>query len=345
MNNVARYPFRIFVSYAHADKPLVQQIVSLLEAQGYDPLWDIHINAGKPFTKEIKDLISRSHLFLPIITTHSNERPWIHQETGFAIALDIPVLPICIGQPPSEMIAEVQGITVKEDLSDFEQQLAAVNLMDLVVPSPLKPFGMVEVAETSEKRSDYFVQYANWVSGLGKYGVVRAQARMTTFAIPLEDVSDPIWIRREGDKPRTLELRTLHRAERIALGEHALQAGCRLIIDPEAHIEQGPDAHKARLESLLKFIISMLPYKKIEVVISPRATETTLSIVGDYFFAETMAWREKTGYVHTVFNSHSPTVLKRIQRFDRTFGEIQAQNPMSIEQVIECIEKIIQRNE
>ncbi len=338
----ASYPFRVFVSYSHVDKLLVEQIVMKLDSMGFLPLWDKDINPGKPFTQEIKELIARSHLFLPVITSHSSQRPWVHQETGFAIALNIPVLPICIGETPSEMIAEVQAITVKENLTDFVEQLSRVDLMHLVVPKPEKPFGVMAIAETAEQRPQYIVQYANWVSELGEYGLLRTQARFTIFSVPDEEVNAPIWDHREGDAKRPISLRQLQRNERQILESHARMAGCRLIIDPSASTfqAQGSEARKARLKVLLKFLKSM-PKDKLAIAVSPRAQDTSLTMVGDYFTAESMAARPG-GYVHTVLNSHPPTVLQRIQRFDKLFEEIQIQNPVTIEEVIQYIEKLLQ---
>ncbi len=341
MTTRTNYPFRVFVSYAHADKPLVEALVGILASLGFIPLWDKDINPGKPFTQEIKELITRSHLFLPVITSHSSARPWVHQETGFAIALNIPVLPICIGQTPSEMIADVQAVVVRDDLSDFADQLAKINLMQLVVPRPNKPLGMLEIAETFEERVRYLVKYASWIIDLGEYGTVRTQARFTGFSVPDADITDPIWDQREGQAKRTEIVRHLQREERRILERHARMVGCRLIIDPSAETfqEQGDLAQKARLVVLAQFLKSM-PEQKLEVVVSPRAQDTSLTMVGDYFVYESMAARPG-GYVHSVFNSHPPTVLQRIQRFDQLFNEIRTQNPMSIQDVIDYIEKLI----
>jgi hypothetical protein len=316
-------------------------MASILKDMGLQPLWDEDINPGKPFTNEIKELIARSHLFIPVLTSHSNTRPWVHQETGFAIALNIPVLPISIGQTPSEMMAEIQAITVREDLSNLTERLAKIDLMQLVTPRPDKPFGAVEIAEWTEQRHEYLVRYANWVADLGDYGFVRTQSRFTTFGLPDADLNDPIWDEREGDAKRNPYMRFLHREERRVIERHARIAGCRLIFDPmsETHKEQGKGARRARLKVLLDFLKSM-PADKIEAVISKRAQDTTLIIVGDYFTSESMASRP-TGYVQTVFNSHPPTVLQRIQRFDQLFNEIQLQNPMTLDKVIETIESIL----
>ena len=51
---------------------------------------------GERFTERIKTLISHSHVFIPLLTEVSHTRPWVHQETGFAIALRVPVLPIAV---------------------------------------------------------------------------------------------------------------------------------------------------------------------------------------------------------------------------------------------------------
>lgn len=336
-----QYPFRVFLSYAHADKALIQQMAHILESIGLTPLWDIDINPGKPFANEIKELIARSHLFIPVLTPQSNTRPWVHQETGFAIALNIPVLPISIGQTPSEMISDIQAIPVQEDLSDLAERLSQIDLWRLVVPKPSKPFGTVEVAEWPEQRREYITRYTNWVTELGEYGQVRCQARFSIFDAPDYDLHNPIWDMREGNAKTTEWMRHLIREERRAVERHARAAGCRLLIDPTSNTfqEQGADARYARLSVLREFIVSM-PADKLEVVISPRARDTNLLIIGDYFTAESMAGRVG-GYVQTVFNAHPPTVLQRIQRFDQLFTEIQTQNPLTLDEVVEQIDRIL----
>lgn len=342
MPDQAIYPFRTFVSYAHADMPIIERIVAKLESFGLSPLWDDQIKQGKPFADEIKDLIARSHLFLPIITSHSNTRPWVHQETGFAIALDIPILPICIGQTPSEMIADVQAITVKDDLSNLIEQLSKIDLINLVTPRPQKPFSSIVIADTPEQRGQLRLDHANWVVELGEYGVVRAQARFTIFAVPNSPADDPIWDKREGDAKRSHYLRDIHRQERNTIERHARMAGCRLIINPSAPTFdiQGSQAQKIRQQLLLDFLKSM-PSDKLDVAISPQAQDRNLTMIGDYFFAESMAARPG-GYFQTVFNSHPPTVLRRIQQFEQLFEESQTQNPMSLDEVIGYVEGLLQ---
>src|SRR2546423_528056 len=99
------YPFRIFLSYARADRELVDNIVFKIgEEMGLEPLRDTQINPGMAFPDEIKQLISRAHLFMPIITENSKKSAWVHQEIGFALALHLPVLPLSIDGQIAEVM-------------------------------------------------------------------------------------------------------------------------------------------------------------------------------------------------------------------------------------------------
>ena len=263
------YPYRVFISYAHADRSLVEALDAILAASNLVPLWDKDITPGNPFTQEIKDLIARAHIFMPLITENSYTRPWVHQETGFAIALDIPILPLSVDAAPSEMISQVQAISVDGDLSDLADQLTQIDLEKLVVPKPNRPLGTFYVADLPEDRTESMIRYANWVMEIGEYAPLRLQARYSVFAIPDEAIDHPLWSQREGDARRSDHLRSLQRGERQILERHARMAGCRLIIDPTASTlsEQGSMAQAARQRALLDFLKGMPP-EKVEVVMS-----------------------------------------------------------------------------
>jgi hypothetical protein len=75
-----------------------------------------------------------------------------------------------------------------------------------------------------------------------------------------------------------------------------------------------------------------------------RAKEGSLTIVGDWFVAESMVPRPE-GYRQTVFTWHAPTVLRWVQKFDQEFKELcemsNLKHKVSCEAAIEGIEKII----
>lgn len=335
------YPFRVFISYAHADIDLVTQISSLLERElDLQPLWDREITPGTPFTDSIKDLIARAHIFVTIITENSHNRPWIHEETGYASALKIPIIPIAIGNLPSEMIASLQAISVRRDLKDLVELFREIDLDKLVVPKPIKPGENIVVAQWPETRTDWLVRHINWVTALGVYGHVRQQAGLSSFSLPDKDLDhlDHLdWLEGEGGD----YLKHLQKEERRGLEVHLRQAGGSLIIDPEKDIFNTParKVRQARLSILLEFLRNV-PHDKLRIVISSKALESNLVIVGDYFFAESYAPRQG-GYMQTVFNSHAPTVLERSREFDAVFKALYPTQGVSVEEVIVRIQNIL----
>jgi hypothetical protein len=338
------HKFRIFLSYSHEDRQLAEKVVKELRRIGLNPVYDKDIQPGSPFTDAIKGLITHCHVFLPLITRNSQKRPWVHQETGYAMALDIPVLPIAIGNLPGQMISQLQAISVKPDLSDLPQRLKEANIEKVVFPPPQRPKSIVKVADWPDKRAELMAQYANRVVQMGAYGCLRQCGALSSFNIPDKDPADPVWDDREGDEKRSIYYRSLQREERRALEIHARHQGCFLIIDPTIDFsEKGPNVTKARLSTLLRFLEDM-PENKVQIVFSSRAREGSLTIVGDWFVAESMVPRPE-GYRQTVFTWHAPTVLRWVQKFDQEFKELCEMSTLkpkaSCKAAIEGIEKII----
>lgn len=341
------HPFRVFVSYSHEDRGLAEQAVKVLRQIGLEPIWDKDIRPGAPFSDAIRGLISHAHIFMPIITKNSQERPWVHQETGYAMAINIPVLPIAVSTLPQEMTAQLQAVTVMEDFSDLFERLQEVNIEQVVIPPPARPGSIVEVADWPETRTELIAQYANRVVELGAYGYLRHRGALSSFCLPDKDMNDEVWERREGNRLRSHYYHLLQREERRALELHARARGCSLIIDPSIHFDitkLGPLAIKTRLETLLEFLRSM-PDDRVQVVISPRARGANILIVGDWFVAESMVPRPGEGYRQTVFSWHAPTVLRQARKFDQEFEELYRASGLeedaSREHAISEIEKII----
>src|SRR5690348_17008610 len=46
----AMYPYRVFVSYAHVDRHLVERLVAILRDAGVKPLWDDDLLPGTGFS-------------------------------------------------------------------------------------------------------------------------------------------------------------------------------------------------------------------------------------------------------------------------------------------------------
>lgn len=318
---------RVFISYSHEDGQVAQQVAEILERKGLLPIYDRQIVPGTAFTEAIKGLIAHAHVFMPLITAHSRQRPWVHQETGYAMALNIPVLPIAIGEPPGEMLAQLQAISVREDLGDLEERLEAVDMEHLVLPVSVDPISPVEVTDWVEQRAEAMARNANRIIALGHRGRVRQRAGLSSFSIPDRDVDDPIWAVRDGHRPRGDYSHHLLREERRALEAHARAEGCDLLIDPTIETAgRTPEARKVRLTTLWEFLDSMAD-DQVRVVCSPRARDANITLVGDWFLAESRLHRIGEGWHQTLFNWHSPTVLAHARAFDAFFAPLLAEQP------------------
>ena len=307
------YPFRVFISYSREDLDLAKKLVDGLRGEGLKPYWDEDIGAGAAFSEEIKGLIANSHVFMPLITDKSKNSPWVHQETGFAIALRIPVIPIILEDKknmPDVLIASLQAIVIEKGLDQLGEKLREANLEELVIPLPARPTALKDIAEWPEKRTELLIKYTDRELRLGNYGKIRQKAAYSSFYIPTD--------KRDGDHPRSEYYHFLLSEERRTLGQHLDHAGCKLIIDPFMKTPfSGRSAAKSRLEELISFLESM-DDKSVEVVTSHSARRTNLTIVGDWFSAESRI-PSAQGYRNTIFDFHAPTVLRLIRQFDEEF--------------------------
>ena len=65
----------------------------------------------------------------------SKKRAWVHEEIGFAMALNIPVLPLSIGTIPGEMISQYHCINLTDNLSDIINKITP-ELIHKIVNKP-----------------------------------------------------------------------------------------------------------------------------------------------------------------------------------------------------------------
>lgn len=65
-----------------------------------------------------------------------------------------------------------------------------------------------------------------------------------------------------------------------------------------------------------------MPDDKVRVVFRRAATPHSLTIVGDWFMAESMAADINKGYRQTIFTRHAPSIRDRVRAFDQEFEEL-----------------------
>ena len=318
--------FRVFLSYARVERQLAERVVKSLEDCGLKVLWDKNINVGHPFSDAIRGFITNAHIFMPLITPKSRDRPWLHREEGFAMALNIPIVPLIVGgtleSTESTLLAEnLQSICVAQDCSDLESQLGSADFERVVFSvEPRSRSMLVEIGQWHETRTELMADYAERVMEMGVFGMIRQRGALSSFCIPDRDIRHPLWDRREGDRRRSGYLRGLQKRERQALELHARACGSKLIIDPSISFHGQGDVTSARLESLLSFLNSV--DDGVQVAMRDRENEGNMTIVGDWFVAESLVPRPGEGYLQTIFTWHAPSVSAAVRVFDEQFQTI-----------------------
>ena len=316
---------RVFISYSHEDRSLAEKVCAAIQTAGLEPLWDQRFAFGRGFHEQIKTFIAHAHVFLPIITESSSRRGWVHQEIGYAVAMNIPVLPVAWGRLPDEMLRELHAVVLPDAEEEHKPELCR-NLTREAVDSLLRGYleeanVLYETAPLSEDRAMLMARYAGEVSQMGKMGVLRQKGGLSSLAIPDVVISHPVWRQRYGDKFKGEFHCRCQRDERLALERHARAAGFKLIVDPGLKYGTfGPKARRARLETLISFLSSIDDDPKYQVAFHrERGTHQSVTILGDWFYAESVSSSLERGFIQTIFTRHAPSMQAKIDLFDREF--------------------------
>jgi len=314
--------YRVFISYSSQDESLVEAIANILDENGLMPMWDKNFAKGQGFHDQIKNYIAHAHVFLPVITPFSNERKWVHQEIGYALALNIPVLPIASGAVPGQMIEQIQAIKVDNDLQALRKHLTWREIANLVQQYSNPNLATYQCAEFTEDRAAMMANYCKEVKALGYLGLIRQKGALSSFHIPDKSITNSVWKARYGGIERSHKHCQLQLEERRAMSDHATEVGCKLIINPYLTYDKyGKAALKVRLECLLEFLNSMSD-EKCRLAFNPEMDHNeNVTILGDWFAAESVSARIGQGYRQTNFSRHAPSMLSKINMFDQEFNE------------------------
>jgi hypothetical protein len=317
----AAHSCRVFVSYSHADRSICDQVVAVLRTAGVLPRTDVDFKHGPTaFDRQLQTDISHAHVFVPILTPRSHERGWVHQEIGYALAMKVPCVPICVGSLPDGMLAMSQAVVVDEDLAGLEDKLAGVDFQGLVEQASQLWIPPAEAAIEPEERAITIARYCDEARRVAGLGCVRISGGLSSFSLPDQPPHHPMWQARYGNKPRLPYSYQVFRRERNAVAQHAMAAGLRMIINGGLNVDRdyGEGVTRTRLCILTQFL-EMFEGSDENVqlvVVDEHPAHLTLS-VGDWFFAESLAGRPVRGVLHTVFTTHAPSVSRHNTEFDR----------------------------
>jgi hypothetical protein len=132
--------------------------------------------------------------------------------------------------------------------------------------------------------------------------------------------------------------------ERQKLEKHARISGCSIIIDPYlSYKEFGLDATIVRLEELLDFLNSMSDDKVNVGILDGLPRDDNLTIVGDWFAAESVSVTVGKGYRQTMFTRYGPFIHGRIEAFDEMLADLMKKQDPSLSSRAYAIKVIEER--
>ncbi|MFH2044816.1 MAG: toll/interleukin-1 receptor domain-containing protein [Pseudomonadota bacterium] len=290
--------YRVFISYSHKDREKVNEIEDILKANHLRLMSDANFIYGGSFHVQIKNFISCSHVFMPFITDESSTRGWVHQEIGYTIALDIPVLPITLDLIPVEMLQHLLAVSYTDNMEELRARLSIGTFERLVNKAVKTSRPQYYCEELPEDRTEMMIEYSTMV--LGYHGMV---------------------CQKDGEHFRANRCH-MQRQERQALEKHVSEAGCRLIVNPYLNYKQyGPKAKYARLTELVEFLKSSSANIEI-VAVKPKKSQDYLTIVGDWFAAQAIAANMMEGIKHTIFTCHAHSIESQIELCDEEFNSL-----------------------
>lgn len=112
---------RIFLSYAHEDKPVAYKLVDALRHQGAD-VWvdEEQLAVGDSLIARIEAAIRGSDLFLVLVSPASERSGWLNRELGLALKTENKTRVVPIVLPGAVVPSDLQGILfLKADPEDF----------------------------------------------------------------------------------------------------------------------------------------------------------------------------------------------------------------------------------
>lgn len=314
-------------------------------------LAETELHPGEDFLEGIKERIKHSHIIIPILTPYSSQRPWVNHEIGFALATEVPLLPICIGVEPEGLTESRHGLRFPDSESfeaTLKSRLTTGQLDRMLSEGENAQAPIYECAETPDDRNRVLVQHLEQVKKYGT-GRLRQMGAFSSFSIPRKAIINREWDEREGSLKRSEDSRRLLREERLLLEEHVRQCGCDLIIKPTVRADRhGEHGTRLRLRLVRDFLQSLSdtnPTVRVAIWPADQKIWGNRTIVGDWFLADAVVPFQGESYRKTIFTRHAPTVLKRIRELDSLMEdlleEMSLQGRSSREYAIEELERNI----
>jgi hypothetical protein len=317
-----KHKIRVFISYSTEDKDIVHRLEETLKENNLEPLWMEKFSGGSGFDEQIRIFIEHAHIFMPVISESSSARGWVHQEIGYAMAQHIAVFPVIIGNvTPGGMLQFMHGIKLSDDQSILKEQVSYRTLSALL-ESEVRP-ALYQRAAKVEDRACLIKSYADKVRRMDKYGVVRQKGGLSSFHIPNKHIEHQVWTDRYVPVTQSPYHKEMQLGERKALQQHADKDGCRLIINPLYAFEgRSALAARTRIKTIIEFLESATNDKVVIAIQAGKTRIESLTIVGDWFLAESVSFKDGDGFTNTFLTRNASEISKRIETFDEELDDL-----------------------
>jgi hypothetical protein len=213
------------------------------------------------------------------------------------------------------MIESIQAVKLNDDDKVRRKQLNYSILSALLQEKPMP--ALYQRAAVVEKRAALMIEYSDKISSMDKFGVVRQKGGLSSFHIPDKHIGHQVWTDRYFPETRSENHKELQLGERKSLQQHADKGGCKLIINPAYAFEgRSSLAARTRIKTMIDFLETMTDEKVIVAIQKRKTSIESLTMVGDWFLAESVSFKDGDGFTNTFFTRNASEITKRIETFD-----------------------------
>jgi hypothetical protein len=223
------------------------------------------------------------------------------------------------------MLHELHAVVLSDEKENHELELSrklSHSSMEKLLAGYLdEAHASYETAPLSEDRAQLMTRYASKVQQLGRAATLRQKGGLSSLHIPDRVITHPVWKDRYGNRSKSAYHCRCQWDERLALEHHAWKAGFKIIIDPYLTYDMyGPTARRVRLGTLIDFLSSTDNNSKYQVAFYREGgIHESITILGDWFYAESVSSSLEAGFRQTIFTRHAPSMQAKIDLFDREF--------------------------
>jgi hypothetical protein len=161
---IRRHAVLIFISYAHEDSGLVDEICTRLSGEGFDYFRDTKsIGWGGRISRDVQGALEQSSGVVVVLSPASIKSQWVPYEVGYATALRKPILPF-LTHPSLDLpgyLSDLRHISTLDAIATFIGQVTATGQASVASAE-----GVSDAASVASKIVGLSPDVQSWLSEL-----------------------------------------------------------------------------------------------------------------------------------------------------------------------------------